>query len=553
MSHAAQTPSFFRRSPFPAAELDTPLTGTRALIRLNLRLDRLRILIWALAVGLGVWSSVLALQEAFPTEESLQARAALLGNPATIMMTGPAFALDDYTFGAAVANELSLYVVLAVAIMSVLLAVRHTRADEESGRLELLRAHPVGRFAPATASVVTVAVANLLVGAATTMGLLVAEMETQSSLAFGAATTATGLVFAALTTVFAQLTENARGVTGAGMAAVAIAYLVRGVGDVIDNQGSWLSWFSPFAWAQQTRLFVDLRWWPLLVALGVTVLLYALAMAFAQRRDLGAGLRPARRGPATAARALLSPAGVAQRLLRGGLVAWSIGAFFFAVAMGALATELDSFLAENPAFGDWVALGGTDLTTEFAGLILTYVLIAPLIVAVSGVLRLGAEEQSGRTEQVLASGVTRTTYLGGWITTVAAQTVVLTVLCGLGVGIGVGAATGDAALIGDLVVAAVVFLPALLLLGALAVALHGMLPRLTGIAWLAVVWVALVLFLGELLGLPGWAMDLSPFTHTPVLPGADPEAAPLLIMSGIAAALVVLGLVGFRRRDLATR
>jgi ABC-2 type transport system permease protein len=247
----------------------SPFTGTGALLRLNLRLDRFRILAWTLAVGLGVYGSVVALDEAYPTDASLQSRGALLANPATIMMTGPAFAADDYTFGAMVANELALYVFLALGMMSILLAVRHTRAEEESGRLELLRSLPVGRFAPSTAAVTTVAIANVLVGAATTLALLAPtggrDLPVEDSIAFGAATALTGMVFAGLATVAAQLTEHARSATGVAMAALAVAYLVRGVGDVIHHTGSWLSWCSPFAWAQQTRVFVDLRWWPLAV------------------------------------------------------------------------------------------------------------------------------------------------------------------------------------------------------------------------------------------------------------------------------------------------
>ena len=61
------------------------------------------------------------------------------------------------------------------------------------------------------------------------------------------------------------------------MALLALAALIRGVGDVIDHSGSALSWFSPIAWAQQMRAFVDLRWWPLALLLVVTVLLIALA------------------------------------------------------------------------------------------------------------------------------------------------------------------------------------------------------------------------------------------------------------------------------------
>ncbi len=46
-------------------------------------------------------------------------------------------------------------------------------------------------------------------------------------------------------------------------------------------------------------------------------------------------------------------------------------------------------------------------------------------------------------------------------------------------------------------------------------------------------------------------LDISPFAHVPELPAADFSAGPLLALSAVAAALVALGLVAFRRRDLA--
>jgi ABC-2 type transport system permease protein len=535
----------------------SPFTGTSALMRLDLRLDRVRILIWTLAVGLGVYASVVSLDEAYPTDAALQSRGALLANPATIMMTGPAFAADHYTFGAMVANELALYVFLAVGIMSILLAVRHTRAEEESGRLELLRSMPVGRFAPATAAVVTVALANVLVGTTTTLALVAPtggrELPVEDSIAFGAATALTGLVFAGLATVTAQLTEHARSATGMAMAALASVYLVRGIGDVIDHTGSWLSWASPFAWAQQTRLFVDLRWWPLAVSLAGAVVLFALAVSLAQRRDLGSGLRPARRGPATAAGPLRFPVGLAERLQRGSLIAWAVGVFFFAVAMGALADSLEGLLLDNPALADWISVTNTDVTGEFAAVILSFVMIAPVILAVAGVLSLKSEESTGRTETMLAAGHSRVAYLAGWLATVGVQSALLTVLGGAGVGLGVMAGTGDGAWIGEMTVAGLAYLPAILVTGGLAAALYGAAPRFTSFAWLLVVWLSVALFLGELLGVPDWAMGLSPFTHTPGIPVQEADPAPLLVMSLITALLVAAGLLGFRRRDIASR
>jgi ABC-2 type transport system permease protein len=56
--------------------------------------------------------------------------------------------------------------------------------------------------------------------------------------------------------------------------------------------------------------------------------------------------------------------------------------------------------------------------------------------------------------------------------------------------------------------------------------------------------------LGEVLDLPVWVSDLSPFQHTPQLPAADLTIAPLAALAAIAAALTAVGLTAFRQRDV---
>lgn len=51
-------------------------------------------------------------------------------------------------------------------------------------------------------------------------------------------------------------------------------------------------------------------------------------------------------------------------------------------------------------------------------------------------------------------------------------------------------------------------------------------------------------------GAPGWLIDLSPFQHVPPLPAAELTAVPLVILTAVAAGMVVLGVAGFARRDV---
>lgn len=528
-----------------------PLTGLRSLLRLHLRLARRGILIWTLAVLVLVPASIYAMEDVYPDQAALDARATLLDNPSAVMMTGPFFAADHYTFWAMVANELLLYLLVPAAIMSILLTARLTRGEEESGRLELLRSLPTGRLAPSVSALLVVALANLALGAAVAAGMLIGGGETADSLALGLATVLTGLVFGAVTAVTAQLTEHAGTASGTALGILALAFLVRGIGDVIERDGSWLSWFSPFAWAQQTRAFVDLRWWPLLVSFAAVAVLLVIAGRLSHRRDLGAGLRLAAAGRAAASAALLAPGGLTRRLVGGTHLAWGIGLFLFALAFGSLASSLTGFAENLPDLAGMAPIRLDDLTGSFSAFVLMMIAIGPVALAVSGMLRMRTEETAGRLAGVLVAGTSRARLAGQWFLVVLLGTAAMQVLLGLGVGIGVWSATEDTAWIGEMTLAALTYLPAVALYAAIALALYGLGSRLAPLAWLLVVYTALVTFLGQMLGLPDWAMDLSPLQHIALVPSEDLEAMPLVVMGVAAAVLALLGLALLRRRDLA--
>lgn len=527
------------------------MTGTGYLLRLYTRTVRRQVLIWVLAFLLLVPASVAAIKEAYPDAAALQARAQLLDNPAAVMMTGPMFDQDHYTLWAMVANELALYLYLPAAIMGILLMVRLTRAEEECGRLEMVRALPVGRHAPAAAALSVLAAAALAVGAAVSTGLLVTGGAAPDSLAVGAATSLTALLFGAIAAVAAQVTEHAGTASGMALGVLAVAFMVRGLGDVIDRQGSWLSWFSPLAWAQQTRAFVDLRWWPLAVMLVVTVVLLVCAMALAHRRDVGAGLRSASVGRAVARPGLVTPHGLAGRLLRGSYAAWLIGLLLFAIAFGMLATSLEDMIAEMPMVQDWIPLDLDDMVRSFAAVILTFLTLGPVGLMVAGVMRLRTEETSGRLAGLVLTGQSRQRVCLGWLGLLVAWCFPMQAILGLGVGVGIWTATEDAAWVPEMALASLAYLPAIALCGAVAFALYGIDARLAPLAWIVVVWASIVAFLGGLLGLPDWLLGLSALHHVPLVPSEQVEAVPLAVMSLLAAALVAVGLVGQRRRDIA--
>lgn len=530
------------------------LTATGTLTRFALRRDRVSTTIWAVALAFMAVYPAIALQTIYPTAADRQARAALMTNPAAIMMSGPGYGLDDYTIGAINANEMLLWLMLAAAIMNILMITKHTRAEEETGRAELIRAGVVGRYSGVTAALLAAIVANLAVTVLATFGLLAAGFGFGDSLLYAASLGVTGMVFATISAVAAQLTEHARAGTGIAMAVLGAAVLADGIGNVKATHGNWLSWLSPLAWAQQTRSFVDARWWPLLISVAVIAFLVAAAYALSARRDVGAGMLPARPGRARGSAALGTPLGLALRLQRGLFVSWAAAVALTGLAMGSVVGAVQDMLNSNEDIADkmsaLVAPGATSAADGFIAVMLLFIALLAGVFAVSSTLRLRSEETSGRAEPLLATATGRLRWMGQGLIVSVVGAAVLLMLGALGLAVTASADLGRPEEYGRIMQAASAYLVPEVFLCALAALLFGIRSALAPLAWVAVVYAGVVGLFGGLMNLPDWSQQLSPFHAVPRLPAPDPDFGPLIGLSIAAVLLCAAGLACFRRRDV---
>ena len=533
----------------------TELTGTGILTRLALRRDRIMIVSWVYVLAAFAYVSVVSTKKLYSTAASLRAFAEGAGaDRVTRAIYGPAG--DLHTLGGLATWKLSVFGVVGVAVMSMFIVLRHTRGDEDAGRLELVGAGAVGRLAPQTSGQLTALLANLAVALLVAVGLAVPGLPWGDSLAFGLGMAAAGCVFAAISAVAAQLAGSRRPAIGIVTSVIALAYLLRAVGDAA-SPGSWaasLSWLSPIGWSQQIRPFGPLRWWVLVIPVLFTIAVTAVAYVLAGRRDLGTGLLPVRPGPPAAGASLDGPLGLAWRLQRGTLLAWAAGLAVYGLVIGALATGIGTLVGDNAAARElFVKLGGqTGLVNALLAAMMGFMGVAAAIYAVQAALRLRGEESSQRAEPVLAAGGGRIRWAWSHLVFAVVGPVVLLLLVGLTTGLVYGTHTGDMGkAVGQLLGAALVQLPAVWVLAGIAVALFGLVPRLAAAAWGALVAFLLLTEFGSFLNLSRWVTDISPFSHVPKLPGGTFTATPLLWLTVIAAALFAVGLAALRRRDLA--
>ncbi|OQD53013.1 ABC transporter permease [Streptomyces phaeoluteigriseus] len=519
------------------------LAGTGTLLRFALRRDRVMIPLWVGVNALMVLSMPNTLKGLYGTAgERADLMEQMATNSSLRALVGPVF---DDSLGALTAWRVGVYAGALAAVTSILIVVRHTRDEEESGRQELIASGVVGRRASLTSALLTAAVADAVLALLVTAGL--AGQGVAGALALGLGLAAVGMLFATMAAIVAQLTESARLARGLTSGVLGAAFVLRAAGDsATDDGSSALTWLSPLGWLENLRPFADERWWVLGLFTAAIAAQGVAAYVLAGRRDVGMSFLPTRPGPA--AGRLRTAGALAWRLQRGGVLGWSVGFFLAGLVYGGMTEGAADLVGDNERAREiFERMGGRSAITDafLAAMIGMLGLVAALYI-VASVLRPHGEETSGRAEPVLVNAVGRLRWAAGHLVIAFGGAALIMLLAGLGFTLGYGKEAGP------ILAGCLVQLPAVWVVGGLAVLLYGLAPRLAPAAWGVAGAVLLLGWIGPALDVPQTVLDLSPFGHLPKLPGGGMEWPPVLVLTALAAGLVAAGLAGLRRRDLTT-
>ncbi|MEU2156839.1 ABC transporter permease [Streptomyces sp. NPDC019396] len=518
-----------------------PVAGTGTLLRLALRRDRIVLPLWVLGVGGMVVSGAGSLAALYDTDAARTELArSMTANSSMRSLYGPVF---GDSVGGLVAWRFGTFAAVLAAVMSLIVVVRHTREEEETGRQELLSSAVVGRRAPLTAALLTAVAANAALALLITAGL--ARQGVGGALALGLAVGGTGVLFGTMAAIVAQLTESARLAKGLTAWVLGLAFVLRAAGDAgTEDGGSVPTWLSPIGWTEHVRAFAGERWWVLGLITLTASLQAAVAYTLAGRRDVGMSFLPTRPGPGTGT--VATAGGLAWRLQRGGLLGWGAGFLLGGVVFGRMASGAADIVGGNAQAREiFERMGGqSGLTDAFLATMAGMFGLIATLYAVGAVLRAHGEETSQRAEPVLANAVGRTRWLTGHLLIAFGGAALIMLLAGAGL------AAGHGGRLPALLGAVLVQVPAVWTVAGMAVVLYGAVPKAAP-AGRGVAGVCLALgWIGPALDLPETMLGLSPFGHLPKLPGPAMHWPPVLVLTGLAAGLVVAGLVSFRRRDL---
>ncbi|MDR1778766.1 MAG: hypothetical protein LBR14_03295 [Clostridiales Family XIII bacterium] len=482
-----------------------------------------------------------------PDEAAMQQMAATMNNPAMIAMMGPVYGMEDLSPSSLMSQQCLVWVLVAAAIMNVFLVNRHSRVDEELGRLEMFRAMPVGRMTGAVATALFAFCVNLLISVLTAVSLLIMNMDgttAAGAFAYGLAIGAVGMVFAALTLLAAQLFSTARGVTGFGMVALGILYVLRAMGDVRENA---LSIVSPLGLALRPEAFYENNYWPLFLLALEFANIILLALGICAYRDHGMGLLPAGKGRAYASQALRSPMGLAWRLSIKSTLAWGAGMLLLGIAYGSVCTQIESFLENNPTMKEMVFQNDqSSILDNYVAVIYSLMAMLASVPVMLSAMRIHGEEKHGRLEQIFAKRVWRIDFFIAFLFIGLMESFLMLLLLSTGLEVSSGGALDSATQLA----AGLVYLPAVWCMTGIAVFFVGVLPKLTPAVWAIFAYSFFMSYFGRMLDFPEWVIKATPFGSTPRLPIEDFAAQPLAVYITLTVVLLTCGIARFRVRDI---
>ncbi|HLP22592.1 MAG TPA: polyketide antibiotic transporter [Microbacteriaceae bacterium] len=529
------------------------------LLRQRLRRDWRQLLMWIGGTGALAAASVSGVSQSFrtPADQS-NLLITVLANPIILVFRG----LPSGPGDAAVALFLILpFLALMAGFMSSFLAVRHTRAEEESGRAELVAAAGAGRFAPFVATVAHGILANLALAAVIAATFIGLGFGAEGSILSAAATGVVGVSALGVGLLAAELMPSSRAANSFAVWLLMAMYLLAGIGNAagvadverLRIESALPAWLSPFGWAEQSRPFADNEWWPLLLPTALAVVVILAATIVRARRDAGSSLFAERTGRADAGNMLSGVFGLAWRLNRAAIVGWAFGG----LVTGALATKLASVIrdtaTDNPTLERILQAitAHTDLQSAAVVVFFTMLGVLASAAAVQVIAKARQEEAHGTTELLWTSPVSRVRWLGASLT-VAGIAIVGTCAAALfGATLGLASQSNpswavlrDAAIVsaGEAVAAAVfATLTALVLV---------LLPRLTiGLGWGLVMAGMLVGLFGPLFGLDRAIVDLAPIASVATIDGDAIDWQNTGLFAGVVTVGVLLALALVRRRE----
>jgi len=470
-------------------------------------------------------------------------------NKAVVLFYGKAY--DLLTVGGYSAWRTGGILAILAAIYGLLAGVRAFRAEEDTGRAELVLAAPVSRGTVYAGAIGGVAAGAALLWVAVLAGSLIGGLAAGGSAYLALAIVSMVPVFTGVGALASQLAPTRRVALELGGAVVVVAFLARVIADTSGGLG-WLRWATPLGWAEELRPFTGAQPLVLIGPIVASTLALLGAWRLAERRDVGAGLLAARDSADPRLWLLSSPTAQALRGELGGMAVWLVSVGVFALIVGVISKSISSAGISPQLQREFAKLGEGSIVTPRGYLGFSFIIFV-LVLSLFSCSQIAAarhEESEQRLETLLALPVGRVGWLVGRLVLALGGAIALALVAGLLAWLG-AASQHVAPSLPRMLEAGTNCLPAAILFLGIAALAYAVAPRAAaGIAYGLVTVAFLWGLIGSLLGAPKWLVEVTPFAHVAAVPAQSFRVGAGAVMVAIGVLTAAVALPAFGRRDL---
>lgn len=510
--------------------------------------ERKYLIVFLFMIVILVLSQALSFADLYSSLSERTSGAVTMDNPAMIAIMGPVYKHDgEFTLGALMSNQTILFTALITAIANIILVVRNTRSDEESGRTELLRSKPIGRITNYSSLLITTITMNFLIFLFLSSGLYtlkITSMDMNGSLLYGCVVAVFGLFISCLAMFFSNLFESSRTVYVYSFLSLGVFYLIRAIGDIGHSD---LSLLSPLGWVVRSQVYTDNNWFFSIILIISSFILVVLALYISYFRDMGDSLLKIERKKNRSSILLKTPSGLFMKLIKKSFFGWIIFSVCLGISYGYLLNDVESFMKTIAYLSP---NGNKELIKQFISVIfplLTVIIgVIPVILIVN---RAVDEERSGRLEIIYSKKIYKRYPLASVTGIAIVQSICNQFVFSISFWL-----SGQSVLNFELsykmiFISAMMFVSAILIFISLSVFLIAFFPKFSKGIWLYYVYTLFVMLLGNTLKLPEIFKKLSPFEWLSNYPVDQINAGTFLMLIVIGLVIILLSLLGYSNRD----
>lgn len=525
------------------------------LTRFSLKRDWLKLVLWSVTLIVLFGAVAAKFTDIYSSQSSIDEIVKTLKSPSMVSLFGKLSGSAPYTTADVFAGEMTVFMAMMAAIMNFSIIIKNTRGEEDSGLLEIIQSHSVGKLSNLASSLIELFIINLLIGLFYSIGLQVANLsgtDTNGNFLLGLGLGASGFMFAAIAAFLAQLVDNSRSATILSYIVFGIMYIARMSTDVSNPKATW---FVPFGWVEKFSTYQENNWLPVFLMLGLSLILSVAALWVNNHRDIGSGIIATKPGRAKASAFLRGPLSLFWRLNRTSIIVWVVGLMILGFTYGSIFNTIGDILKTNPTMATLFGAGAIHkanilIIKHFVAILMIVFGVLALFPGIQIINYLKSGEAKGYLELIHSKPVSRN-YLFTSVLVLGILTSLAALFAGmLGLQLGGASVMKHPIELSVFIKAFYAYISPVLVILGLSACVVGWFPKISSFGYLYAGFALFVGYFGKLIDLPKWVGKLTPFGYIPNVPVNKLDAGTMWWQIGIAVLLIIIGYIGYHVRDL---